>query len=677
VHDDGTVVPGTADRRRERLDSWKQIAAYLERGVTTVQRWEQEEGLPIHRLPHAKKGSVFAFKSELDAWHTARARTALTPVEQEVRQEQEPPASLNRRRWAAAGIVGAALGALVISWGLGQALLVRDGIGEMATTTPRPFANDAAIEDNPSLSPDGDQVVFYWARRGAQGLYIKSIAGGEPRLLLRATEGVIRHPHWSPRGDLIAFLSIDAENRRAVHVIAPSGGSPRRLTSASGLGLCWTPDGESVGFVDWNVEGEPLSIFKVSVATGQRVRLTMPPRGTFGDTHCAFSADGRRLAVTRFISRYQSDVHVLAASGETGFGQRLTHDFEPMEGLAWTPDGRSIVVGSDRGLSRIAVGTGDQRQEPTLLIGGAKMSYPTFSPPTGEHPARLVYVSQIHDVNLWRVDRQADGSTAVHKVEGSLRWEDHPAISPGGRRVAFVSNRSGSAEIWTANLDGSQPRQVTFYRGPIVISPSWSPDGQQLAYTSQVGGNRDVHIAGADGTKARRLTWETSQEENPSWSRDGRWIYFRSDREGVGQIWKAPAAGGSPTKVTESEASQAMESPDGTLLYFVRKWDVPGIWSVPVVGGKETLVAPDVSEALWAVADRGITFVQTSPKLSPEGPTLRFFDFDSGKVSVTAKIEGTAPILPGFTVSRDGRSIIFTRLDRAERDLMLVDPWIR
>src|SRR5213596_2616564 len=51
----------------ERLDSWKEIAAYLKRDESTVRRWE-EEGLPIHRLPHKKKATVYAFKSELDVW---------------------------------------------------------------------------------------------------------------------------------------------------------------------------------------------------------------------------------------------------------------------------------------------------------------------------------------------------------------------------------------------------------------------------------------------------------------------------------------------------------------------------------------------------------------------------------------------------------------------------------
>ncbi len=59
---------------QERLDSWKEIAAYLKRGARTVQRWEREEGLPVRRLQHDKLGSVYAFKSELDVWWAARAK---------------------------------------------------------------------------------------------------------------------------------------------------------------------------------------------------------------------------------------------------------------------------------------------------------------------------------------------------------------------------------------------------------------------------------------------------------------------------------------------------------------------------------------------------------------------------------------------------------------------------
>jgi len=61
-----------ADRGGDRLDSWKEIAAYLKRGARTVQRWEREQGLPVHRLIHDKLGSIYAYRSELDAWWRSR-----------------------------------------------------------------------------------------------------------------------------------------------------------------------------------------------------------------------------------------------------------------------------------------------------------------------------------------------------------------------------------------------------------------------------------------------------------------------------------------------------------------------------------------------------------------------------------------------------------------------------
>ena len=56
----------------DRLDSWKEIAAYMKRDVTTVQRWEKREGMPVHRHVHDKMGSVYAFRTDLDAWAQSR-----------------------------------------------------------------------------------------------------------------------------------------------------------------------------------------------------------------------------------------------------------------------------------------------------------------------------------------------------------------------------------------------------------------------------------------------------------------------------------------------------------------------------------------------------------------------------------------------------------------------------
>src|SRR5579875_3354969 len=61
----------------DRLDSWKEIAAYLKRDVTTVQRWEKREGMPVHRHLHDRIGSVYASRAELDLWTRTRNPTPL------------------------------------------------------------------------------------------------------------------------------------------------------------------------------------------------------------------------------------------------------------------------------------------------------------------------------------------------------------------------------------------------------------------------------------------------------------------------------------------------------------------------------------------------------------------------------------------------------------------------
>jgi TolB-like protein len=76
-----TANPGASPTPADRLDSWKEIAAYLRRDVRTVQRWEKKEALPVYRHQHDKLGSVYAYKVELDKWfHTRQQEGAESPM---------------------------------------------------------------------------------------------------------------------------------------------------------------------------------------------------------------------------------------------------------------------------------------------------------------------------------------------------------------------------------------------------------------------------------------------------------------------------------------------------------------------------------------------------------------------------------------------------------------------
>src|SRR5258708_5387166 len=76
--------PELVTAQAQRLDSWKEIAGYLNRSERTVRRWEEKEGLPVHRLVHEKRGSVYAYRAELDAWWVSRKESIDT---------EEPPAA--------------------------------------------------------------------------------------------------------------------------------------------------------------------------------------------------------------------------------------------------------------------------------------------------------------------------------------------------------------------------------------------------------------------------------------------------------------------------------------------------------------------------------------------------------------------------------------------------------
>ena len=103
----------------DRLDSWKEIAAYLNRSVRTVTRWERQEGLPVHRHLHSKSGSVYAYKPELDDWWKNRGAS----VDASGSTDTSSRFGSARRFWIVAGTLAFVLGLGAIVWIPGRRLL--------------------------------------------------------------------------------------------------------------------------------------------------------------------------------------------------------------------------------------------------------------------------------------------------------------------------------------------------------------------------------------------------------------------------------------------------------------------------------------------------------------------------------------------------------------------------
>jgi hypothetical protein len=172
------------------------------------------------------------------------------------------------------------------------------------------------------------------------------------------------------------------------------------------------------------------------------------------------------------------------------------------------------------------------------------------------------------------------------------------------------------------------------------------------------------------------VTFEPSLEENPSWSRDGRWVYFKSDRSGLSQIWKVPFTGGPAVAVTRSEGSQALESSDGRL-YFVRSAHAAGLWSMPASGGPEEFVVGGVREHRWDLVDGGCVFMDVV-QIRREGRTaVRRFDFGTREMTTVFEMPRLPDAMIGFAASADARTVVWPQTEDEQGDIMVIDRWRR
>ncbi|MFV1988170.1 MAG: TolB family protein [Gemmatimonadota bacterium] len=265
----------------------------------------------------------------------------------------------------------------------------------------------------------------------------------------------------------IAYTAI-IDRFMQVVVANPDGSDPATLTAEmqTNLEATFSPDGSLVLFTSWR-DGD-ANIWVMN-------RDGSNPRGltthAANDRSARFSPTGQRIA---FVSQRDGPYEIYLMNPDGSGVVNLSNspasvDWEPR----WSPDGTKVLFCSTRG------------------SGGAEG---TFS--------------------LWTVNVDGTGLTRL-PVEGGARW---PAWSPDGSKIAFASARSGDAEIWVMNADGSNQVNVTASPG-VDEEPFWSPDGSRILFTSQRDGSPDIYVMDADGSNQTNLTQSDYWVAMPAWSR--------------------------------------------------------------------------------------------------------------------------------------------------------------
>jgi Tol biopolymer transport system component/serine/threonine protein kinase len=575
--------------------------------------------------------------------------------------------------------IGAGLALIALVAGLGLRLLRQGKEGPEIPLVPVPLTSYPGEEYSPSFSPDGNQVAFCWngEKQDNFDIYVKQI-GVEPPFQLTKDLAPDFSPAWSPDGRTIAFLRALPPDKLAIMVIPQRGGRERLLAEIGGgcCGLAWTPDSKWLVSPRQEAGQKVVALYLFSVETEEKRRLTYPPANIDRDMTPAVSPDGHTLAFARQAAN-KSDLYLLHLGKDyspEGQPEKVASNNEWNRGVAWMPDSSEIVFGSggfaNQGLWRVK--TSQSAMPRRLAFAQDNASAPAVS----RQGNRLAYAVGKYDTNIWRIGlREADRKPSIPvRFISSTRLDWEAAYSSDGKRIAFVSDRSGTDEIWICDSDGSNSQQLTSMGGRWVEGPKWSPDNQRIVFHTLQGNQSNLYVISSDGGVPRRLTTSPGVNEFACWSPDGQWLYFDSNRGGeLAQVWKMPSNGGEAVQITRNPkgAATAHLSPDGKVLYYDNGYPDPkSVWKMPVEGGEEIKVLDSVHPAAsWTVREAGIYFFTMPDKLGHSD--LSIYEFATSKIRKILTID--RPVLQFLEVSPDGRTILYTQQDESSSDLMLVE----
>jgi Tol biopolymer transport system component len=549
---------------RDRLDSWKEIAAYLGRDVRTAQRWEKEECLPIHRHPHKKLGTVYAFREELDDWSNRRQ------VKPEIPAVESRP---KRWRTVSAVVLAVVLSAAIAFWPSARQpaaaphltfrqITTDDGLtwqpavslkgdlvayasdratGENLDIWVQQTARGAAVrltdheadDSEPAFSPDGATIAFRSERDGG-GIYVVPALGGETRRLVPGG----RRPRFSPDGKWIAYWVGRRPDRfGSLYVIPAAGGEPRRLTDET-LNMrspVWAPDSRHLLMVAWRSSSPRLGIdwYVVDSRDGSLVRT-----GAAQALHSAGLPLRRRSPALVDADAWIPETSDVIFSGESG-------DTTNLWKITIQPDTWKVA-----GLPvRLTSGTGLE------LHGSASSS------------GLLVFSSVTQNADIWSLplDPNHPGTAGeITRLTRDAAADLSPSISADGKRLVFESVRTGKRLVWKKDLAAGEEVELVTTPSDEAL-PKITADGQLVAYL------------------AFKVPFEApSYEKLPTPPKP--------------DIFTVPFTGGHPRKAcAECGLPLSWSADSATLLYL----DGPAISALDLVSGNRHKILDEPEHRIW------------------------------------------------------------------------------
>ncbi len=600
-------------------------AAYYNRDASYDPRFDSIVRVNVRRL-RARLADYYAGEGSGDPIRIEIPRGTYVPILTEMQAEapvtaaaevppvvlvETPAVRLRGLGWIAAALMAGIAVAILLSvhFRVAEPAFVTETLQEVPLTMGRD------LEFEPAASPDGKWLAYVTRAAGSTQfrIFVRPFTpdGRRERGLATGRENAL-YPAWSPDGTQIAFLRC-GNGPCDVATVPVAGGAVHSVQELPTYTLpddqgyyqyrqlqpIWTADGKGLIFPYRGLEDNAERLVLEDVATNRRRQQTFG-KSSDEDASPALSPDGRTVG---FLRRHFNQTEVMTVDLTTLKTRVLMQEKNAAAGgLSWSPDGRGVVVGLVRRAAAFPMWVPLEGSPKELDLKLPFVLNPVFA----ANRKDLMIISVNRSRNLAEVT--GDGSEPQPVFESRQR-NTATAFSPDTRQLAFLSDRSGTWEVWIADREGTHfvsPRQLTQGLGWYPSSVVWSPDGQTLAVG--ISNTNDIEMVDVHSGAINHLRLPglgNSATWSPAWSNDGRWIYMAAwgDRHGIFRASATPVP--AVEQVVNGSAREVRIDGD-RALYFTPNYG-RGIYRVSLTGDRRPEVVPQLRDVLpsraWFIQD--------------------------------------------------------------------------
>ncbi|HVN94093.1 MAG TPA: hypothetical protein VMT38_10375 [Terracidiphilus sp.] len=673
----GSPPPPSQVSREDRLDSWKEIAAYLRRDVTTVQRWEKREGMPVHRHLHDRVGSVYASRAELDSWMRGRnLRTEQESGKVEISPSpaaQPLPAKSTVLRWTFVLPVLAAVAAIAIGaalWLQRTEFFWRD---PLANAKLQMVADFDGTEQAAAISRDGQFVAFLSDRDGQMDVWVTQVGSGEFHNLTHGkvpdlVNPFIRTLGFSPDGSLVTFWvgkpgGSDGDDI-AISAAPTLGGEPRPYLEGVAE-FDWSHDGSRLAYHTPG-PGDPLFVSDGGPRSPDKPILTAP--AGFHGHFPLWSPDGAFLYLVRGTLPDKLDIWRIRPTG--GSPERITS----INGRVSHPvllDRRTLVfLASDTGGSGLWLYSVDVEHRIPHRLTSSLDRYTSLA--ASADGRRLVVTRARPKRTLWRlrIDNPPKDVSAPVQIPLSTGTGFAPHLGPDS--LLYVTSTGAGDSIWKL-ANGTATELWSGNGAQVLGGPVIAPDGQSIAFSARMNGRSLLYLINIDGANARIVADSLDLEGDPAWMPDGRSLLSAANDRGVPHLFRVPVNGGAPVTFVRENSADPATSPDGRFVIY----SGPDIGTTYSVKAATADAAPFPLPALTLTRGaRHLAFLSGGRALVFLRGEIRHKDLWLLDIKTGAERQLTS--LPpdfdvsDFDISPDGRDVVLER-EQDRSDVVLLD----